>query len=116
MKKNIESIGSVLDVFEQASIQHTMATENGDFKTGNKAYKSIATSINWLKEKGEIDRLLPFLNHTVDGVRVWAASFLIHTHETRAVMVLENISTGTNIIAFNAKMTLEEWEKGNLKS
>ena len=56
-KMGLEDIETALAVFEAAAIKHTKATEQGDYKTGNKNYAVIAKVITFLKELNNIDKL-----------------------------------------------------------
>ena len=112
---NIKDIRTALSLFEEAAIAHAEATEQGDYETGSKCYATIAKTITFLKEKGEISVLLIFLNHVSVGVRLWAATHLLLVHEVEGVKVLEEIVATTGIHSFTAKTTLSEWQKGNLK-
>jgi hypothetical protein len=115
MTKKINSVEEALNLFEQSTLQHTIATETGDYKSGNKAYKSILNSIVYLNQNNKVELLVPFVNHSNNGVRVWAASYLLNSNTGLAVKILEEISVGLGIISYNAQMTLSEWRKGNLK-
>ena len=111
----ITDIDMALLTFEEASIKHAEATEQGDFKTGNKNYVIIAKIITFLKEHNSIDKLSEFLNHSSIGVRMWAATYLLPIKETEGLQVLNQIASETGILSFIAKTTVSEWEKGNLK-
>jgi hypothetical protein len=113
--KKILNLESAIEIFEFSAIQHTTANETADYKACNKAYKSLANSRDFLRLNNRIDLLIPLLNNENNGVRVWAASFLLFYHEAIAVKVLEDISIGNGHNATNARMTLSEWRKGNLK-
>lgn len=113
--KKIEDIETALNLFEKAAIQHTQGTEQGDYKLANKNYVAIVKAVDFLKEQDKVSTLEIFLNHASIGVRVWAAAYLLSVNEKVAVQTLEQISEGTGIISANAKITLSEWLKGNLK-
>jgi hypothetical protein len=106
---------TALSLFEEAATKHAEATEQGDYKTGNKCYATIAKAMTFLKEQGEVLTLLKFINHASVGVRMWAATFLLPVQENDGVKVLEEIAAETGIHSFTAKTTLSEWRKGNLK-
>jgi hypothetical protein len=111
----IKDIDTALLKFEEAAIKHAEATEQGDYKTGNKNYAVIAKVIAYLKEHNDIDKLFDFLNHSSIGVRMWAATYLLPIKETEGLRVLKQIASETGILSFTAKTTVSEWEKGNLK-
>lgn len=106
---------TALRKFEDAAIRHSEATENGDYKTGNKCYAIISKTISFLKERNEIPSLSQFLNHPSIGVRIWAATYLLPFMEEEGVAILEQIARGPGIHSLTAKTTLNEWRKGNLE-
>jgi hypothetical protein len=111
----IKDIKIALLKFEEAAIKHEEATELGDYKAGNKNYAVIAKVIIFLKNNNCIYKLSDFLSHRSVGVRMWAATYLLPIQETEGLRVLKQIASGTGIHSFNAKITIGEWEKGNLK-
>ena len=113
--KKIKDISEAIKLFEEAAINHAEATENGDYKTGNKAYQKKIVAISYLKEHNSVDKLLEYLNHSNIRVRLSAATYLLPKYEKEAIQVLEQIAEGTGILSFNAEMTISEWRKGNLK-
>lgn len=106
---------TALDKFEEAAKMHAEATEQGDYKIANKCYAIIAKAVLFLKEQNEIQQLSVFLNHNSVSVCGWAATYLLPIAEQEALRVLEQIAGGTGIQSFDAKMTISEWRKGNLK-
>lgn len=48
------------------------------------------------------------------GARLWAAAYLLPVSERKAMQVLQAIAGGNDIHSITAKMTIEEWKKGNL--
>jgi hypothetical protein len=113
--KNIKDIETALAVFEDASIKQAVATEQGDYKTSNKRYSEIAKAVAFLKSEDAIDNLRQFLSHSLVGPRMWAACYLLAFDEKESRKVLEQIVASAGIHALTAKMTLSEWNKGNLK-
>jgi len=111
----IKDIDKALLKFEEAAIKHAEATEQGDYKTGNKNYAVISKAILFLKEHNSISRLADFLSHSSVGVRMWSATYLLPVLEKEGLQVLKQIASETGILAFTAKTTISEWEKGNLK-
>lgn len=111
----IKDISSALELFEKAAVQHAEATEQGDYKTANKNYSQIIKSISYLKERNSLDKLLNFLPHSSVGVRMWAATYLLPIHETKAIKSLETIMNSSGIHSLTAETTVNEWRKGNLK-
>ena len=50
----IKDIQTALEIFEDACIKHSEATEQGDYKTGNKYHSKIMKAIAFLKNENAI--------------------------------------------------------------
>jgi HEAT repeat protein len=72
--------------------------------------------MTYLKKTDQIALLIQLLGDTNLSVRIWAAAYLLPINEERALEVLNEASKDNGIIAFNAKITIDEWKKGHLKS
>ena len=72
--------------------------------------------IRELRERGVAYRpaLLDLLNHPDRSVATWAASYVLEFDPVKGEAALERIAETGDVLAFNAKMTLSEWRKGNL--
>jgi hypothetical protein len=64
--KTIKDIETAIGMLKNAAIEHTIATEKGDYKTANKNYTIIVYSVSFLKERNEILKLSDLLNHTIN--------------------------------------------------
>jgi hypothetical protein len=111
----LRSIEMALIKFEEAAIKHSEATEQGDYKTGNKNYTLLTKATNILKKDNELEKLSRFLNHKSVGVRLWAAAYLLAISDKEGLRVLKQIASETGIHSLTAKTTISEWEKGTLK-
>ena len=78
-------------------------------------YNKIVKVVAFLKNENAIDSLLYLLSNPSIGVRMWAASYLLPTHEKEGVETLEKIVKRTDIHSLTAETTLNEWRKGKLK-
>ena len=96
--------------------EHGNGTENGDYIRTNKAYEGIIETYQEIIEFGEKGQqaLLKLLEHNNLSVSGWAATHSLEFAEEKAIKALENIALSKGIIAFDAKMVLEEWRKGTL--
>jgi hypothetical protein len=115
MKMKIKDITTALSLFEEAAINQAAAIEQGDYKTANKKYKEIKNSIAFLSKESATGYLREYLSNNSVGVRLWAATQLLLIDEKEAITVLKEIAGLKIIHALTAKMTISEWEKGNLK-
>ncbi len=111
----MKDLESALAKFEAAAENQVKATESGDYKTGNKNYDIIIDLMNFLKEQNKINVLSTYFNHPSIGVRMWAAVYMLSIQEKEAKSVLKKIAEESGINATMARITLEEWQKGNLK-
>lgn len=100
--------------FEEAALKHAEATETGDYIQANKSYQVIAKSVRYLKETNNLRQLSKLLDSESVGVRMWAATYLLPIFERNAMQILQSIASGDNIHSLTAKMTINEWRKGNL--
>ncbi len=111
----IKDIATAILKFEEASTKHADATEQGDYKTANKNYVIIVKAVTFLKEHDEIEKLSELLSHSSDGVKGWAATYLLPVKEPEAMKALEEIAKESDIRSLAAETTISEWKKGNLK-
>ena len=82
--KKISSTDEALMLFEECSIKHGKATENGDYKQGNKNHDIIIACILYLYDSQQLQLLEPFLEHQDVNVRLWAAFALLTVERTKA--------------------------------
>jgi len=111
----IKDIQTALEIFEDACIKHSDASEQGDYKTGNKYHSKIISAIAFLKSKNAISNLKGYLSSPFDGVRLWAACYWLPVNEQEGIKVLEEIIKSPGINSLTAEITLSEWRKGNLR-
>jgi uncharacterized protein DUF2019 len=114
---NDADVAELLNLYERATIQHGRATESGDYKTANRESETIASVYRELRSRGlEAQKaLLPLLHHSNIHVRVMAAADALEFAPDQGEPVLIEIAQSRGIAPLNARMTLQEWRKGNLK-
>lgn len=100
--------------FEEASVAHSNATAEGDYKRANSAYKTMAQVTKFLKEKNKTHLLARFLSHHDIGVRISAAARLLPIMESEALAVLNLATASRDFHSLDAAMILAEWRKGTL--
>lgn len=114
--KKISSIEEALMLFEECSVKHGKATENGDYKLGNKNHDIIIACILYLYDTQQLQLLDPFLEHQDVNVRLWAALPLLTVERAKAEKTLRDVQNGPcSIYRSDAMYTLREWESGRLK-
>ena len=106
-----------LERFIEACIAKGNAEESCDFNFAKDkgCYRIISSVYRSLKESNQLDKLLVLLDHENPYVRMWAATYTLQLPSSKAVDVLEVISTSTGTLGFIAETTLLEWRKGSLK-
>ena len=113
--ETVKKIEKACQMFEEAAIKHAKATETGNYTQANKSYKIIAKTARFLRETNSIEQLSKLLNNESVGARMWAATYLLPISEHDAMQTLQKIANGNGIHSLTAKMTIDEWEKGNLE-
>ena len=103
----------VLDYLE-AAIKYGEQTQKNNSKKANKEYTKIKINYDILKAENSLKELLPYLEHNEDYVKLWVSAHLLNIEEIKAMEVLERLSKKKEMIGFEAKMTLEQWKKGEL--
>lgn len=105
------------DNFVKAIIIYGKETDLGNSHKINRAFDKFTKIYVDLKQNKDvtISLLNQYLNHENDYVSMICASFLLEFEENKAVKKLDEISKKNGFCAFEAKITLEEWEKGALK-
>ena len=102
-----------------AAIAHGEATNEGNYKEINKQYNILRKIyILFKNNQGLALRELPqLISHENIYVKLWASAhaLALNINVSDAEKSLETISKRTDVIGFEAKMTLKEWQKGNLK-
>ena len=112
--KQTDNIDKALSTFKILAATQAAATENGDYKKGNKAFKQIIQIIKYLKELGRVNELEALLSDSNVGVRMFAAYGLLQTSPDVAVPILKEIAQREDIHSLTAKVTLEQWESNTL--
>ena len=65
--KQTDNIDKALSTFKILAATQAAATENGDYKKGNKAFKQIIQIIKYLKELGRVNELEALLSDSNVG-------------------------------------------------
>ncbi len=113
--KEHKDLTEAFDVFKKNAIEHGQCTMSGEYKRGNKCYKNIMDAIKHIAANEQYAGFKPMLKDTNPSLRIWAAFALLHVETKDAVKTLKAIvKSEEGIMAFNAKMTLEEFKKGNI--
>lgn len=105
----------LIEQYIRAASGHFEATERGDSKTANKCHDKLMTILK--KMLFALDgrpRLLKLIYHSNDAVVCWAATHSLSYNESESLAALRKLSKGVGSIAFDSKMVIELWLKGEL--
>ena len=112
--KQTDNIDKALYTFKTLATTQVAATENGNYKKGNKAFKQIIQIIKYLKGLGRVNELEALLSDSNVGVRMFAAYALLQTSPDVTVPILKDIAQREDIHSLTASTTLEQWESNTL--
>ncbi|MEJ0091023.1 MAG: hypothetical protein WDM80_14925 [Limisphaerales bacterium] len=89
-----------------------------DARSANQLHKEMAQAFIFLKSQGEIgcSTFKDLLHDNNNYVRVWVAAQLLSEGDLKALSVLREIEKSSGLLAFDAEMTIQEFEAGRLKS
>lgn len=102
----------------EACIRHGEASEAGDHKEANKAYKDLMKVLQNMRKTPDqgVGDLISLLEEQNPNVICWAATHLLPMREDLAKQHLGRLAAGEESLAgLNAKMVLQEWGAGRLR-
>jgi hypothetical protein len=113
----VRALETIIEEYANACLKCDEAQDLADYKTGNKNFKIIQKIRKELKLNPEngIEKLEHLLEHPNDYVRLETATSFLPINTEKAEKILNDIASKRGLNSFTAKMTLEEWHKGNLK-
>lgn len=101
--------------FIHGSISYAEGVLAANSKKANRSYHQIHEAAAKLRRADSLLVLQSLLRSEHVSVKIWAATYLLPIVETEAKEALLEIKDSGSILAFDARMTLEQWESGNLK-
>jgi len=112
-----EAVGALIQSFRDAAI------EKGEFhpdsKRDAKLHNTMARAFAGLRGYGDEGQnaFRKLLSNDSDAVVGWVAAQLLYEHNLpEARNALKRIASGDGLLAFDAEITLEEYDKGRLGS
>jgi hypothetical protein len=113
----VDKIDTLLNRYIDSAVQHGKSTEDGDYKSANKAFKTLKKTFVELKDNKDygVEKLLCLLKHEEAYVRLWAAAHTLQVNPNAAKKTLNQLTKLPGFIGFTARMTIDEWEKGKLR-
>jgi hypothetical protein len=102
--------------FVQSATDHGRFILEGLPSRTNAAFDRIVQASRVLRSGADGGEAVFFslLEHADASVRTWAAYYLLLIREADARRVLSEIAAGADLVAFNATITLREWDAGRL--
>ncbi len=108
-------IKEIKNDFVVDATDHHLAILEGDHKKANRLHKKLMKLYKQAKNMECLNIFLEFLDHSNEGVILWAATFLLNTNSEVAVRTLNKLTLHPTIVSMDAKMILELWKKGELE-
>lgn len=110
-RKELKSLplDHLADHYSALTIQQGVATQTGDYETGNECVEGIEAIAEELRTRvpNGLDALLPLLEHDNSTTRLWAAAHLFGHHPREATDTLTELSHSTEIVGLSAQETLK---------
>ncbi len=107
----------LVSAFATNVIAQSDAIWRGDSRTGNRHAKRYIAAARALLSLGTtgLDAFARLLHHDRPDVRVSAASYLLATRTAEALATLRPLAGSTGLVALEARMTLERYDRGDLE-
>ena len=115
--KNKNSHENLILEYARLSDLYGDAIETGNHKKVNKAYDELMAVYQQIKAQGALnsEAFHELLSAPSMGTRLWAAThYLVISHEKSEKVLTALGEVSNSLLAVSAKMTLDEWKKGNL--
>lgn len=106
----------LVEKFIDASIKYGESIELGESKTANKQSSIIRKIRKQLAESCKLELLIPSLKHKNDYVKLNVASSLIGLLPDDTKDILEELESRKGLVGLEAKMFLQEWNRGNINT
>jgi hypothetical protein len=109
------AINEDLAEYAKAAGRHGSATVAGDADSANRAFHDLQRCWNRIRLNAPEwqSRFQALLSNEDPWVRLWAASHTLPLDPDLAVPVLEALSHEAGFLGFDARMTLQTWQKGD---
>jgi len=105
----------IREEFLEIASRHHLTIFEGESKYANRLHKKLMKLYQKAKKVGKQHLFIEFLNDDNEGVKLWAASFSLHSNPDSARQCLEDLAKLPTITSMQAKLILKLWEKGELE-
>lgn len=112
-----EDTASLVATFIEAVAMHGKATETGNHRVANRAYRRYDKVRRQLQGRGEEGRnaLRDLMSHENGWIRLVAASTCLAVDTNAAERVLSELEREPGFLGHDAKWMLKEWRAGSLR-
>ena len=111
----MSEINELISQFEQAAVKYDNLRISGTAKEMNSQFDIMLIIVGKLSKLEKLNELKSSLFNDNEAVRFFASSMILGKFPNEAEPILLTIANSKGFYAFNAKITLKEWRKGNLK-
>lgn len=111
------TVDELIERYSRLSERHGKATEDSNYQSANSSYDELTAVIREIRRRGmqAEESLLALLADPLPWVRHWASSHALSFAPQLAESVLRELATMGGSLGISSRMTLEQWEKGELK-
>ena len=112
----MKAIQDLICKYREYAVAHGAAICSGEYKAANKYHDKLTSLLPLIREAGDdaAVALAQLVNDRDDAVVCWSATHLLSANEAVAIPALNRLVKKSGPMAFNAKMVLKQWEKGEL--
>lgn len=111
----MKEIEELINEYIKVSVDRGEAIKKGNSKVANKCFDKINKIILQLKSRNSLVELMPLLEYSNNYVRLDTACILISIYSEECKKTLQQLIDVGGMVGFTAKMTIQEWEKGNIR-
>jgi hypothetical protein len=110
----VKSLDTLVAEFSSSVAAQTGAIEKGDADAAKRFAKKYVSAFNAIRDFGDAgrDALVPLLKSERSDVRAMTASFLLRHCTAEALIVLEDLASGSGLVSFEAREAIKRWEEG----
>jgi hypothetical protein len=111
------NLQKVIDHYIEAAIKYGDGINIGDGKLSDNGFDEVQRlfiDIKSFEDEG-LERIAGLLQHKNESVRLWAATHLLNYPRFDSMAILNALQASTSILGLTAKITIDLWEKGELK-
>ncbi len=111
-----KTIRTLIEEYRECASAHGNATFRGDYKAANRNHDRLIALVPEIRAYGRPGELalLSLTGDKDEAVACWSATHSLKFDENHALAVLGELAKNAGPIGFNAKMVVQQWNKGQL--